>query len=118
MTRPDPRNVCDGCGVSFDRRLRAHVELGPIVRDDIWRQLAAPRECLCPTCMYRRSWERLGRMLTLADLRPCCWNLEDQPFSWFDLFVELEGAPPDNIEEWRGVGEPGEFAPLMVAGKR
>jgi len=40
MSRPDPRNVCDGCGLSFDRRLRAHVELGPIVHDDIWQQLA------------------------------------------------------------------------------
>src|SRR5262249_18640973 len=100
MSRPDPRNVCDGCSLSFDRRLRSHVE-----HDDIWQQLAYdPRECLCDKCMYRRAWERLGRMLTLADLRPCRWNLEG-PYSWLDLFVEMEGAPPSNLAEWRSVGE-------------
>jgi hypothetical protein len=46
-------------------------------------------------------------MLTLADLRPCRWNLEGQPHSWLDLFVEMEGAPPSNLAEWRAVGEPG-----------
>jgi hypothetical protein len=114
MTKPDPRNVCDGCGQSLDRRLRSHVELGPIVHTHIWRQLAAdPRERLCFTCMGLCAVHRLGRMLALADLRPCPWNLEGQPYSWFDLFVEVEGAPPSNLlAEWRSVGEPGEFAPL------
>jgi hypothetical protein len=80
MTRPDPRNVCDGCGVSLDRRLRLHVDLGPIVHDDIWQQLAGTGErLLCDTCMYRRALHRLRRMLILADLRPCRWNLYGQP---------------------------------------
>ena len=58
MSRPDPRNVCDGCGRSLDRRLRSHVELGPIVHSHIWRQLANdPRERLCCACMYQ-SFER------------------------------------------------------------
>jgi hypothetical protein len=42
MSRPDPRNVCDGCRVSFDRRLRSHTELGPMLHDDIWQQIATP----------------------------------------------------------------------------
>jgi len=113
MSRPDPRNVCDGCGQSLDRRLRLHVELGPIVHDHIWRRLVAdPREALCFMCMGLRAVRQLGRMLTLSDLRPCRWNLCDQPYSWLDLFVEMEGAPPSNLAEWRAVGEPGEFAPL------
>jgi hypothetical protein len=63
MTRPDPHTVCDGCGRSFDRRLRSHVELGPIVHDDLWQRLAnAGERLLCDECMYRRSSERLGRM--------------------------------------------------------
>src|SRR6266567_3768188 len=67
--------------------------------------------CATDACI---SGHRLGRMLMLADLRPCRWNLFPQPLSWFDLFVEWEGAlPPDDLlAEWRSVGEPGEFAPL------
>ena len=113
MSRPDPRNVCDGCDLSLDRRLRTHVELGPVLHDHVWQQFADPREALCDTCMHRRAVQQLGRMLTLADLRPCRWNLGGQPYSWFDLFVEMEGPPPDNLlAEWRTVGDPGEFAPL------
>jgi hypothetical protein len=100
MSRPNPRNVCDGCGVSLDRRLRAHVELGPVVHEHIWQKLAAPRECLCFECMGMRAVQRLRRMLTLADLRPCRWNLYRQPYSYFDLFVEMEGVPPSNLDEW------------------
>jgi hypothetical protein len=51
-------------------------------------------------------------MLMLADLRPCRWNLFDQPYSWFDLFLMFERAPPSSLAEWRSVGEPGEFVSL------
>ena len=92
MSRPDPRNVCDGCGQSLDRRLRDHVVLGPIVHKDIWRQLADHDEALCSSCMYERARVRLGRMLRLNDLRPCSWNRsrEYADASWFDLFRRLE----------------------------
>jgi hypothetical protein len=91
MSRPDPRNVCDGCG---------HVELGPIVHAHIWQQLAEePREYLCLMCMGQRAWERLGRHLTLADLQPCSWNLFHRPHSWFDLFA-AEHEPPSNLADW------------------
>jgi hypothetical protein len=106
MTRPDPRNVCDGCGQSFDRRLRCHAERGPIVHDDIWQQLAAnPRERLCFICMDLRAATR-GHVLRLADLRPCRWNLYSQPHSYFDVFVQRDGGDPSaNLAEWRSVGE-------------
>jgi hypothetical protein len=102
MSRPDPRNICDGCGVSFDRRLRSHVERGPMLHDDIWQQLVAdPRERLCFICMDLRAATR-GRVLRLADLRPCRWNLTGQPYSFFDLLVQRDGGgPPVNLDEWR-----------------
>jgi hypothetical protein len=92
--------------VSFDRRLRFHVELGPIVHTHIWRELGKPDEVLCLKCMDLRAVHRLGRMLMLDDLRPCRWNLMGRPHSWFDLFMEREGAPPSNLNAWRSVGEP------------
>jgi hypothetical protein len=112
MTRPDPRNVCDGCRQSLDQRLRSHVELGPIVHDHIWQQLADADERLCDTCMYRRAWDRLGRMLTLADLRPCPWNLFHRPHSWFDLFMRAEREPPRNLAKWRSAANDLGIAPL------
>lgn len=59
---------CDGCGQE-DIGL-----LGPMVHDDIWRQIAAPSEFLCGACMHARITERLGRPLALTDLLPCPWN--------------------------------------------
>jgi hypothetical protein len=100
-------HVCDGCGQSLDRRLRTHVELGPVLHDHIWQQLADPREALCFECMCRRAVQRLGRVLTLADLRPCPWNLFGRPYSWFDLFVEMEGTPASHLDEWPAFGDGG-----------
>jgi len=104
MSRPDPRNVCDGCGRSLDRRLRSHVELGPIVHEHIWQQLADdPDECLCFICMDLRAALR-GHVLRLADLRPCRWNLYGPPDSFFDVFLQRDGGvPPVNLDAWRAV---------------
>jgi hypothetical protein len=86
MGRSDMR--CDGCSQSLDRRLRSHIKLGPVVHDHIWQQLAAcDCECLCFQCMQQRARQRL-RVLALADLLPCQWNLIGQPSSWFDLFLQ------------------------------
>jgi hypothetical protein len=106
------RDCCDGCRRPLDRRRRNHVELGPVLHDAIWRQIADPAEALCWNCILQRAVERLGRRPTWTDLRPCRWNLSGQPNSWFDLFVEVSGALPDNLDEWRSVGDSGEFAPL------
>jgi hypothetical protein len=62
--------------------------------------------------MGKLALGRLGRMLTLVDLRPCRWNLSGQPYSWFDLFTEMEGPPSESlVAEWCAVGDPGEFEP-------
>jgi hypothetical protein len=64
------------------------------VHTEIWQQLADdPRECLCFDCMLKRAVLRLGRMLVSADLRPCLWNSEGSPYSWFDLFEETDRHP-------------------------
>jgi hypothetical protein len=111
MTKTDPRNVCDACRQSLDRRLRSHVELGPIVHDHIWQQLAdAGERLLCDTCMFRRAWERFGRMLTLADLRPCPWNLFLRPHSWFDLFMRA-GQSRRNLADWHSASRDLGIAP-------
>jgi hypothetical protein len=123
MSHPNPRNVCDGCGQTLDRRRRGHVLLGPIVHEEIWRRLAKPTEALCWQCMLQRARVRLRRMLALADLRPCPWNLFHRPYSWLDLFVEMEGGmPPANLAAWRAawcvIGEPGEFEPSRWSARK
>src|SRR5262249_22151366 len=89
--------ICDACG-----QARAPFHLGPMLHDHIWPQIAAPGErALCDMCMYDRAFERLGRVLTLADLRPCGFNLFHRPDSWFDLFSQRAQGPPPNLAEWQ-----------------
>jgi hypothetical protein len=86
-------NSCDCCNCPG---------IGPELRDDIWRRVADTGEdALCGRCMNQRAQQRLGRMLTLADLVPCPFNLFHQPNSWFDVFMARERAEPSNIAEWR-----------------
>jgi len=99
MTKPDPRNVCDGCGRMSNSGQSCTLASGGN-SPTIPASICAARAWACA-----RS-SGLGRMLTLADLRPCRWNLDHQPYSWFDLFVEMEGAPPHNLAEWRSVDFP------------
>ena len=91
--------ICDACG-----KVHAPFALGPMVHDHIWRRIAEPGECmLCDACMYERASERLRRGLTLADLRPCGFNLFHRPDSWFDMFARWEDGPPENLAEWQAV---------------
>lgn len=53
---------------------------------------------LCGVCIFARAQVRLGRRLTLADLRPCPFNLFHGRESWFELFVMLGDEPDD---AWR-----------------
>jgi hypothetical protein len=57
----------------------------PILHDEVWAELAEKSENLCALCFFERSTAR-GILLTLADLRPCPFNLFHRPMSWFDLF--------------------------------
>jgi hypothetical protein len=76
-----------------------------VLYDDLWQQLADPREkLLCAPCLFERAHQRLGRQLSLADLRPCAFNLLNKP-SWFDLFSGLEPQDPALLGQWLGAKE-------------
>ena len=69
--------IWDACG-----QARTPFGLGPMLHDHIWQQITEPGErMLCDMCMGDRAFERLGRPLTLADLRPCGFNLLHRPDS-------------------------------------
>jgi hypothetical protein len=73
-----------------------------MLHDHLWQQITEPGErMLCDMCMSDRAFERLGRSLTLADLRPCGFNLFHRPDSWFDRFPLREEGPPQNLAEWQ-----------------
>jgi hypothetical protein len=85
------------------------IPLAPMLTDPVWRRLSNPGErLLCGNCFFRRADER-GINLTLAELRPCPFNLFHWPHSWFDLFCRLSrsangrrGKPPAADEAaWR-----------------
>jgi hypothetical protein len=50
-----------------------------------------------------------------ADLLPCPFNLFHRPYSWFDLFTQMEG-PPQNLAEWQAANR--RYGALGRAGAR
>jgi hypothetical protein len=72
-----------------------------MLHDKAWKKLAAKRETLCAKCFFQRANAR-DVYLTIADLRPCPFNLLGQPQSWFDLFRSRDGHPGKSIlNQWR-----------------
>ena len=57
----------------------------PMLHDEVWAKLAGKNENLCGVCLFNRLSAR-DLMLSLADLRPCPFNLFHRPYSYFDLF--------------------------------
>jgi hypothetical protein len=86
--------ACDGCGKSF-----YDVPMAPMLCDTVWRKLAEKRETLCAICMFKRA-HAADLDLTIADLRPCAFNLFACRISWFDMFMLKEKEPPANTSEW------------------
>ena len=91
-----PQWQCDDCNQSFDE-----WPLAPILHDATWLKLAGKHTTLCVKCMFRRASER-EVALTLADLRPCMYNVLHSPHSWYDLFLSRESEPPVNLSECAG----------------
>ena len=91
------RFCCSDCRCSFDD---PRVKMAPILQDRVWRRLAPNNEPLCSAWMFKRATSR-GIRLTLADLWPCLFNLQNAPFSWFELYAADEPAPPKNLSQWR-----------------
>jgi hypothetical protein len=98
---------CDGCkrpwrGKNAAGRVsrRLTLPLGPMLHDATWAKLADEDEkVLCAECTSQRAKER-GVRLSLADLRPCQYNLFYWPNSWFNLFLGREPSPTIVDDEW------------------
>jgi hypothetical protein len=92
-------NYCDGC----NRRFVLSRPPAPMLRDDVWQELADEYDTLCVGCMFERANER-GIYLTLMSLKPLPVNLDCNPWSWFDLFAERchnNMVPEDfDMEAW------------------
>lgn len=100
------RHRCDYC----DKSLRK-VDMAPMLHDDVWTSIAPELATLCGPCMFKSAHHK-GIKLTLADLRPCMFNLYPRikPVglyrrSWFDLFRAMLKADPPNLAEWQQVAE-------------
>ena len=93
MERSWPLEIvqCDGCNRSFD-----NVRLAPMLHDATWLKLADKHTVPCAECMFQRAAGR-GVALTLADLRPCTFNVLHSPHSWYDLFLSRESEPQPSL---------------------
>jgi hypothetical protein len=88
---------CDDCRKSFRN---PRVTMAPMLHDHVWDLLARKDETLCGACMFKRAADQHIE-LTIADLRPCPFNLERAPLiSWFESFAKDESEPPKNLAEW------------------
>ena len=86
-----PTFQCDSCNRSFD-----DVRLAPMLHDAMWLKLADKHTVPCAECMFQRAAGR-GVALTLADLRPCTFNVLHSPHSWYDLFLSRESEPQPSL---------------------
>ena len=80
--------------------LREEAHLAPMLHDEVWARLADKDETLCTDCFFERMVQR-DVNITVADLRPCLFNLLDSPLSWFDVLMKDETKPPANEDKWR-----------------
>jgi len=82
IARIDESFKCDHCKRPFSRE----VQRGPVLKDEVWLQLAAEYETLCGACVVERA-AACGVPITFADLLPCAFNLMgDARSSWFAVF--------------------------------
>jgi hypothetical protein len=93
IARIDETFKCDHCKKCLWREAR----LGPVLKDEVWLQLAAKHEILCGACVIERAAAR-GVTITFADLRPCNLNLKGGVQSWFEVFG---GKNVSECEEWK-----------------
>jgi hypothetical protein len=92
IARIDEKGKCDHC----KRSLSCEVRYGPILKDEVWLQLAAKYETLCGACVAERA-AAVGAQLTAADLLPCAFNLHGGANSWFEVFRDENVS---ECEEW------------------
>ena len=82
------RPICDACGKDYQGRL------APMLRDEVWQQLANKTQILCDPCCQERA-KTLEIEITLATLEPCPFNLIGWSNSHFNRFA---ASTNDNYE--------------------
>jgi hypothetical protein len=92
ITRIDEKYKCDHCKRPFSREVRR----GPMLKDEVWLQLAAKYETLCGACVVERA-AACGAPITFADLLPCAFNLMGGAHSWFKVFGDENDS---ECEKW------------------
>ncbi len=81
--------------------------MAPMLRNKTWRKLAQEFETLCFKCMLDRAIERQVD-LDCTDLRPCPFNLQGWPQSYFNMFfhdqkhIERSTRKQWRVEAWKG----------------
>jgi hypothetical protein len=83
---------CDACERSLSK-----VECAPMLHDAVWFQIASKGDLLCEPCARQLAKYYLGRDLTMADLRPCEFNLYRSP-PWLDVLAP--GNMTSALDEW------------------
>jgi hypothetical protein len=77
-------NECNRCGRDWDK-----VAHAPVLRDEIWSEVAGKRESLCIGCLeYQLADKCDGLELKLEHLLPSPYNFYGRPGgSWFEAFA-------------------------------
>jgi hypothetical protein len=94
IARIDETDKCDHCKRPFSREMRR----GPVLKDEVWLQLAAEYETLCGACVVERA-AACGVSITFTALLPCTFNLIGGAHSWFEVFRSNQQNlpyPPDD----------------------
>ena len=81
IARIDETDKCDHCKRPFS----CEVRYGPVLKDEVWLQLAAKYETLCGACVVERA-AACRVPITFTDLLPCAFNLMGGTHSWLEVF--------------------------------
>jgi hypothetical protein len=84
---------CTTCSRSW-----SDVDHGPMLFAASWSKIAEKHEHLCAECFFDRL-TALKVEISLADLRPCPFNVMLSPHDWFDFYAKV--APPELVATWQ-----------------
>ena len=88
---------CHACNRSL-----AKVQRAPMLHNEVWRRITKPGEhLLCEQCARQRAKDHLSRDLTMADLRPCAFNMHRSP-PWFAVLTQGR-MTPELDAQWSAV---------------
>lgn len=70
----------------------------PMLRDEVWIRLGFDEGVICANCMFERARQH-DIVLRFADLVPCPFNTQGNPYSWFGAFIRH--AHDTGAYDWR-----------------